>query len=329
MSATQQQADIPFGLPADEAMRALIKRVKGGSPGPVELRATVGLLPAGQKEHWSGGMIQVFQPVALRVEFVQPPDEAVVAAVVYRGDKVVMGEGHYLEVQKDFDAQLVLEGRLAGEPALVGAAGRLFRELVSSHREITGKVTGAYQRIENEPAEIGRIMRERIRLQIDLDRLTQYKELSARHFDTIFVRRGADARARADDLQFQQCMLQQPFVDAPCTRDQFDQLQRSWRAEDMAGSVTLPQYYEWYQRSQAMLDGNGEFGPDSRQPIERAIRAWHETWSKDEAAFDDHAYKWASRNFEVHPMHRPALTRLIGEVVEAIRAQPSSPAPRP
>ena len=68
-----------------------------------QLVAEVGLLPAGERDHYDGTRVKVFHPVAIRLEFVQPGVEQPIAVARFESLTVRRREDSTLLEDDDFN----------------------------------------------------------------------------------------------------------------------------------------------------------------------------------------------------------------------------------
>lgn len=294
---------------------------RGVDTAQTHLVATVALVPSGERDHWRGGQVKVFSPVAVCLEFVQArgtvdgvqASRVAIAIARFEADAVKRSasDSSLLEAA-DFNRHVRLEGDLAGVEALAPAAGTLMRELVDKHREITGVVSAAYEHIEVDPSEICRITSKRFTLEIGLERLAKYLDLDSEWFELLCEAQSPETEARFQQIGFEKLMLKQGFIDQPCSQDLYNDLRREFSKEGYSTSMDFMDYYQWFRRSEAKLGSDGRFTSEARATIVPTLRRWHADGKED---YRESARYWASRNFKVHPRHRKAVDLLIDEVI--------------
>lgn len=277
-----------------------------------QLVATVALLPSGTKDHYSGGVVQVFSPVAVHADLLAGPDEEPIAAIRFDAQTVKRSESGILLDSDDFDRHVQLDGALAGASA--AAAGRLVRELVTNHREITDKVSSAFEHIEADPNEIARITAKRFTLEIGLERLAKFVALNDELLGLLIEHGTPAAQARVKQIGFEKLMLKEGFIKQPCTQELYNDLRSEFASNGYSTGMDFMDFYQWFRRSESLLDASGNIFGEVRKDMVKAIKAWHET-SGDKPDFREQTLYWACRNFEVHPRHRRAVEQLMNEAI--------------
>lgn len=298
-------------------------RNQGADTGDTQLKATVALLPAGGREHHTGQRVQVFHPVAITLAFQQTGAGAPMAVARFTGECVAKRSDSQpsLDVQA-FDRQVELDGALRGEPAstLGAAAGRLMRELVAKHREITGRANNAHEHIEIDATSIARITAQRFELELGLERLAAYLALEDEWLSLLIA--GDGGKDRRAEIAFEKLMLRDDFVKQPCSRALYRELVLEFK--DYCTSMGFMDYYLWFRQSEALFDDAGDLKPETRAPMEQAVESWLSSDSAADAR--ENALYWANRNFSIHPRHRTRVEALVDEVIERSRQRAPSPA---
>jgi hypothetical protein len=128
-----------------------------------------------------------------------------------------------------------------------------------------------------------------------------------------------DSDEKTDEAAWIRFRYTQAFKDAPCSRSVFDEIRREFAASRFVTGMDVDQYYTWWRRSQAMMDGEAL----SESALAQAGRML-EAWKNDN---EPRSLKyWLCRNLEVHPRHRLAFERLVDERLAARAVDgPSSP----
>lgn len=260
--------------------------------------------------------MQVFHPVAIVLAFQQTGAGAPIAVARFTGECVAKRSESqpFLDLQA-FDRKVELDGALRGEPAgaLGAAAGRLMRELVDKHREITGRANSAHEHIETDPTSIARITAQRFELELGLERLAAYLALEDQWLDLLLA--GEEAKDRRAEISFEKLMLRDDFIKQPCSRALYSELVREYK--DYCTSMGFMDYYLWFRQSEALFDHAGALKPETRAPMEQAVESW---LSSDNAADGrENALYWANRNFSIHPRHRTRVEALVDETIERMR----------
>lgn len=319
------------------SVQDLIKHLQaqGVETGAMKLVAHVRHLHAGERDHYSGMRVQVFHPVATQLDFVikneiatspngsattTPPTTPLLTAT-YGAETVKKDE--YLIEADAFNSHVKVTGNIALPVGVEAVAGDLMRSMIDKHREITGQITSTYEKIEVKPGMIESIKRERFDLEIGLERLAKYLELEKESW-TLFLTDRKGQSARDAEIGFEKMMLTERFIKDPCSKELYMDLRREFVADRITG-MSFIDYYEWYRGSAAKLDASGQLTGETRDSMEKAIKAWHATGG-DRDNFKENMLRLASRNFEIHPRHTQVVEQLIDEVVaELDRSQTSKP----
>ena len=302
---------------------------KGISAKGIELVATVALLPAGERTHYTDQRVKVFHPVSVQLDFVQLDTEKLVAGARFDAPSVKRKKDSSLLDQQHFDRHVRLDGALADAETSAPVVGLLMRELVDKHREITGQVSSAFEHIETDPQVIDQITAKRFQLKIGLERLARYIALDDEWFDLLIEGDDPRAERRIKQLNFEKLMLQEGFIQQPCSQGLYEELRAEFVSEGYLVGMQFMDYYQWFRRSEALFDDAGRITGDTRAEMERVITDWHAT-DKDKATFRENTCYWVCRNFEIHPRHREAVGCFIDEVASQLSAgkvRESSPRP--
>ncbi len=305
-------------------------RRHGVDTSSTELVATVALLPAGSRRHYTGLRVQVFCPVALAMEFMQPGLDRPVMATRFGADHVVRRDEESPQIDPhSFDAQVRIEGLPSEEHSaeLVAGLGLLMRELVSSHREITGRINQAHEHIEVDPATIGKIVAKRFQLSIGLERLVEYLALDDEWLDLLIDGHGPEAEVRRAQIAYAKLMLRDEFIKQPATPELYEELVTEFRASSYAKGMEFLDYYLWFRNSETMFEKDGSMTSQTREDMAGAISSWCNSFGTDEEGRKRTTY-WANRNFKIHPRHRPAVDKFIEEVANAAPHRSPSPSCR-
>lgn len=303
-----------------DSVQSLINHLKdnGIDTTRTKLVATVALLPAGDRDHYSGKRVKVFHPVAVRLEFMQPGHERPIIAARFNASDVKKRDvaSPLLDID-DFNAHVQLEGAPAGASRFTGPIATLMRELVSKHREITGEVSAAYEHIEVDPLAMDQITSQRFGLDIDLERLAKYIALEDERFALLCDIKNAKTEARFNEIGFEMLMLQEGFIKQPCSRELYNELRREFVAQGYVTSMDFMDYYQWFRRSEALFDVSGQLTGGTRNGMEMAIKAWNASGGNKDNLRKSASF-WANRNFNIHPRHREAVERFIDEVMGGV-----------
>lgn len=299
---------VGFGA-AEQLMQHL--RAMGCDTSQMRLVANVGLLAAGERDHYSGKRVQSFLPVALRMDFVSIGSDQPVASAFYKGTTVAADGDLRTPLKKAFVGHVRLDGVLAGAGKHLNAVADMMLALVAGHRTITGQISAAYEHIELDPAEIARILRNRFTLEIGLERLTRYMALDEEFFELLCERDDSpESRARLARNTYEKLVLREAFIKQPCTFEFYLELSKHARDNNRLVGMDFADYYQWFRRSEENFDQQGDFKKERAEAIKHVIDIWKANGMDFEAIRSG-----IKRNFKIHPWHQPKLFRFIDAVL--------------
>lgn len=125
--------------------------------------------------------------------------------------------------------------------------------------------------------------------------------------------------AKTSELEWQRFRLSTTFEKAPCDRQTYDRLRTALLDGGHLRSMDFSQYYDWYARSAAKFDEQGEPSPELAAEAERIVDVWLTgTMEPDQIKY------WLCRNLSIHPLHRAALETIVDEKTASPRAAAAS-----
>lgn len=293
-------------------IQALTER--GVNPDDTVLIATLRHVPAGEKEHYSGKMVDIFKPAAshLRVEHKNGGEPILTFAC--EGDSLVDDEAFWVNMK-------------APEGVSPSDVVALALGLVSSHRNLVGSLAQTYEIIESNPAEIEKIKAQRVDLQIGLTHLTTFLEKDSAMFEAIFAgMMNEEAKAESDvahdQLRYERDSLLHVFLQRPCERELYDELRKEY-AESQHLGLGFDNYYNWFRRSEAKFATAEGIPAETRDVMKYAMNAWLTVADQPTADWIESKKKLFFRNFEVHPRHHDQVEAALAETLTGLQAERS------
>lgn len=285
---------------------------RGVNPDDTVLIGTLRHVPAGDKEHYSGKMVDVFKPAAshLRIEHKDRGDPILTFAC--DGESLVDDEAFWANMKAS-------EGV---NPADVVA---LALGLVSSHRSLVGSLARTYEIIESDPAEIEKIKAQRKDLRVGLIHLMTFLEKDLEMFESIFVgmaseENKAESDAAHDRLRYERDSLLHVFIQQPCERELYDGLRKEY-AESRHLGLGFDNYYEWFRRSEAKFATADGIPSETRDLMKYAMNAWLTVADKPTEDWIEGKKRLFFRNFEVHPRHHDQVAAALSETLSGLQAE--------
>lgn len=311
-----------------DSIKALVSHLQaqGVDTKRAQLVGTVAHLPSGERRSYDGARMKVFTPAVIRLQILDPEASSPAVVAHYDAQTIERREPDSgLINTKQFLRCVRLEDEASFPHGSLAAVGKLMLEMVEHHRHIIGH-SMAWERIEYANRDTSSITEQRVDLTLELERLTKYLELEGQWF-SLLISSDEGSEAQFQRFAYEKLKLTNAFLRNPCSMDLYIELRKQQRASGHDIGMEFNHYYEWFRESEALFESPGQFNPKTREAMAAVIKTWYNTQSFGEN-FAEMAHKWACRNFKIHPMHREAVTRLIGDVCEELQSCAHQEQPR-
>lgn len=274
---------------------------QGVDPCAVKLQATLQHIAAGEKEHYTGVLVQEFKPVITTLDFVHEPTGQCLFKITNAGKRLDDKEAYW--------AQMAVPTGIDPEHAKALMCGFL-----DHYRTLSGNLDSAYDMIEIDPAIIAGLLRKSERMELDFSALNRFIELDDQIFNSICDReRSPEREAELEQLTFEKFTFTSEFKQNPCTQEFLTGLRQEY-IEGHYHAVGFDNFYDWFHKSTMMFDDAGQIKEDAKIGFERAVAAWTAAGGEPTQEWIEDKQYWARRNFEVHPRHAHLIDAFIREI---------------
>lgn len=283
-------------------MNTVFKAIRdlGLDPSEITLQGTLRHIPAGTKDHYASGEVQVFEPALTTLNFMHPSQPIPMLTWRNNGQEMTDPKAYWshLETGPGIDAD---------------EARQLVTEFIERHRDLTGEMSDTYSKIENDPVHIQAILAASEVLEIKLAPLVRYVEIEDAIFDDMLHKLDP---AVMDALHFEKFSLTPAYRKKPCDFDLFTQLRREYVSSDHIG-LGMNHYYNWFRKSEALFDETGSLTQAAKDEFDAGLTAWATAENNVTPEKLQDKQKMARHNFRVHPRHALLIDEHVREIVLA------------